>query len=115
MTDPGDEHVEHVAPQPAGRDGLPADNLSRCLGELEAARRRLDEAYAMVQELAARLKRMELVRDGIANEVVQLQLALFNARRAEGKDFDWRGLSPGRLDRDPPVRLNRANNSWEDR
>jgi hypothetical protein len=29
-------------------------------------------------------------------------------------DFDARGMRPGRLDRDPPVRLNRANNSWEE-
>jgi len=31
-----------------------------------------------------------------------------------GSDFDARGMRPGRLDRDPPVRLNRANNSWEE-
>jgi hypothetical protein len=31
-----------------------------------------------------------------------------------GSDFDARGLRPGRLDRDPPVRLNRANNSLEE-
>ena len=115
MTDPGDEHVEHVAPQPAGRDGLPAENFARCLAEFENAKRRLDEAYAMTQELAQRLKRMETVRNGIAAEVIQLQLALFSAKRELHKDFDGRGLAPGRLDRDPPVRLNRANNSWEER
>lgn len=107
--------MEHVAPQPAGRDGLPAENFARCLAEFENAKRRLDEAYGMVQELAARLKRMELVRDGIAAEVIQLQLALFSAKREMHKDFDWRGLAPGRLESDPPVRLNRANNSWEER
>jgi len=115
MNDPGDEHAEHVAPQPAGRDGLPAENFARCLAEFENAKRRLDEAYAMTQELADRLKRMEAVRNGIAAEVIELQLALFNAKREMHKDFDARGLTPGRLDRDPPVRLNRANNSWEER
>lgn len=114
MSDPGDEHVEHVAPQPAGSDGLPAANFDRCLAEFENAKRRLDQAYQMTEELAQRLKRMEAVRNGIAAEVIQLQLALFNSKREMHKDFDGRGLSPGRLDRDPPVRLNRANNSWEE-
>ena len=112
MTDPGDEHVERVAPQPAGGDGTPADEHLRLLGELEAARRRLDESNELVRELAARLKRMEVVRDTISMEVVSLQLAIHNARFKRDRDFDWRGL----VERpDPPVRLNRNNNSWEER
>jgi len=59
MTDPGDEHQEHVAPAPASGPGIPGagDLIPRLRKELEMAKARqaairfeIDEAHRLISE-----------------------------------------------------------------
>jgi hypothetical protein len=112
MCDPGDEHAEHVAPQPAGGDGTPAAEYSRRLAFLEKCVTRYEQATNLWRDAQLELQKREMMKaicwTAVQDARLQLSAAAFSG------DFDARGLRPGRLDRDPPVRLNRANNSWEE-
>jgi hypothetical protein len=109
MCDPGDEHAEHVAPQPAGVDGAPADQFTKCLANLEAATKRLEQARQLLRDAKLEVERCRLLEDACYRAQGAAMLAVSCLRH--NKDFDWRGLV---VKPDPPVRLNRANNSWEE-
>ena len=110
MSDPGDEHQERVGPTPA--PSVPAgagDNFTKCLHHLEAAAKRLEQARQMLRDAKLEVERCRLLEDACYRSHSAALLALSAVRY--DKDFDWRGLV---VKPDPPVRLNRANNSWEE-
>ncbi len=111
MTDPGDEHVEHVAP-PARGDGTRADEYARRLAYLEGCMTRYEQATKLWRDAQLEMQKCATLKEKCWTQVQDARLQL--SALTFGSDFDARGMRPGRLDRDPPVRLNRANNSWEE-
>lgn len=109
MTDPGDEHVERVAPQPAGGDGTPADEYSRRLAYMEGCMVRYEQACKLFRDAELEAKKCQALQLKCWSELQDARLKFSTV--TFGKDFDARGL---REKPDPPVRLNRANNSWEE-
>lgn len=110
MSDPGDEHQDRVGPNPA--PSVPAgagDEFTKCLGNLEAATKRLEQARQLLRDAKLEVERCEMMESACYRAQAAAMLAVSAMRH--NKDFDWRGLV---VKPDPPVRLNRANNSWEE-
>lgn len=107
MTDPGDEHQERVAPNPACSVPAAGGEFKRLLAELEHARKRHDDLYKARAALLIEAQRLEAHASAVYSEIQVLQLAIGTYQVTSRPEIR-------RFDRDRPVRLNRANNSWEE-
>lgn len=111
MTDPGDEHEDRVGPHPA--TSVPAgagDEFTKCLAHVESCSKRLEQVRQLLRDARLEVERCRMLEETCYLAHKHALFALSAVRY--DKDFDARGL---REKPDPPVRLNRANNSWEER
>jgi hypothetical protein len=79
---------------------------------MEGCMVRYEQACKLSRDAELEAKKCQVLRDKCWYALQDARLRVSTVMH--GSDFDARGLRPGRLDRDPPVRLNRANNSWEE-